>query len=142
MSTGGKLTTQSKNQKGKNDPKEQKMTLEDGTVVTLKPLPLSTLRKFMRNFTKLQTLDTEEPLAVIDLLTDCAAIALARQLPEATAYLSLEGEEREEARVHFDELINMDQVSEVNRVMGGVDFNSPNLEAGMTNPASEEGGTT
>ena len=129
-------------QKGKNDPKEEVMTLEDGSTVTLKPLPVSRLRKFMREFTKLQTLDVEEPLAVMDLLTDCAAIALSKQLPEATAYLDLEGEEREEAREHFDDLLTMDQVSEVNRIMGGVDFNNPNLEAGTTTPASAEGGTT
>lgn len=128
-------------QKGKNDPKEETMTLEDGSTVVLKPLPVSTLRKFMREFTKLQNLNMDEPLAVMDLLTDCAAVALSRQLPEATAYLDLEGDEREEAREHFDELLTMDQVSLVNKVMGGVDFDSPNLEAATT-PQSDEGGTT
>lgn len=89
-----------------------------------------------------------DELEVMDILVDCAATALRTQLPEETDFLKKEIEDRTpEDREAFGELLDMEEVTKVNREMGGVSFGggdpNPQTETLTETPtAPDEDGTT
>lgn len=118
----------SKNNLKSKEPKT--LTLEDGRVLTLKTLKIAPLRRFMVRFDDLTRLEVPDSVAIMDILSDCAAIALQSQMPEETQYLKKPVEERTgEDREAFGEWFEMDDIALINREMGGVSFNDPNQEA-------------
>jgi hypothetical protein len=103
----------------------------------------------MVRFQDLSKMEEYDELEVMDILVDCAATALRVQLPEETKYLDKEIEDRSpEDRDAFGELLDMEDVTKVNREMGGVSFGNPNLLTGSpetetpTPPSPVEDGTT
>ena len=98
--------------------------LTDGREVTLRPLNIKTLKVFMRKFKELQSGFDEElepdevEYAIMDILVDCAAIALSPQLPKETGYLNDKTKDREA----FEELVDQDTVEYINEVCGGLNL--------------------
>jgi len=132
-----------------NSKKIETITLDDGRVLTLKPLKITPLRRFMVRFQDLTHMEEYDELLVMDIVVDCAATALRTQLPDETDYLKKEIEDRTvEDRDAFGELLDMEDVTKVNREMGGVAFGNPNLptetltETPTAPTAAEEDGTT
>lgn len=109
------------------------MLLDDETKVTLRPLSIKRLREFMKEFNKIQKVefkndDVEDEFMTI--LVNCAAIALKAQLTEQTAFL----DDKKASRDAFEDLVDMNIVSKVNEVCGGINFDAeknPNLKAAM-----------
>ena len=103
-----------------------KIKLLDGkTEVTLRPLSIKTLRVFMKTFEKLKDAEVED--TIMDILVECAAVALQKQLPEQTKFLDDEDATRDD----FEELVDMNIVSKVNEICGGISFDdttNPNLQ--------------
>ena len=108
--------------------KRKEIKLVDGTEVILKPLPIKTLRKFMKKLDELDEVvkkDELDQMAILTVLVDCAAIALQKQLPDVTEYL----DDPEKDRDEFEEMVDQDIVAEVNEICGGVKFDDPNQVA-------------
>lgn len=63
---------------------ETKVTLIDGTTITLRPLKISLLRKFTAKFSQLQDVADDNEKSM-DVLIDCVQIALEQYAPEQAA---------------------------------------------------------
>lgn len=79
----------------------------------------------MAQFKKMDELEDFDQMAVMEVLVDASAIALQKQLPEATAYI----DDAEKSRDDYEELVDMDMVTKINEVCGGIKFDDPNLLA-------------
>lgn len=62
-----------------NEPKE--ITLQDGTVITVRPLKISLLREFMKTFSKIEEVSEDNDKSM-DLLIECVKIAMRQYKPE------------------------------------------------------------
>lgn len=62
---------------------ETEMALMDGTVIKMRPLKISLLRKFMKRFGDIATV-AEDNDASMDVLIDCVQIAMEQYAPEYT----------------------------------------------------------
>ena len=92
--------------------------LQDGTKVTMKPLKISLLRDFMKEFQKISdTSIAEDNIKSMDLLLSCAAIAMKQYKPEIADKAKLE------------ELIDLPTVYKVIEVAAGIKLNDPNALA-------------
>lgn len=103
--------------------------LDDKTEVVLRPLSIKELRRFMKKFEDASDTDSKD-FDFMTVLVDCAAIALSKQLPEQTKYL----EEEDGDRDAFEDLVDMNIVSKVNEICGGISFDpekNPNLKAAV-----------
>ena len=92
--------------------------LQDGSKVSMKPLKIAVLREFMKEFQKI----SDEKIAAdniksMDLLLDCAVIAMKQYKPELAEKDKLE------------ELIDLPTVYKVIEVAAGIKLNDPNALA-------------
>jgi hypothetical protein len=90
--------------------------LQNGTVVTLKPLSIKKLREFMNVMKKLDGSLEED--AAVNTLLDAAAIAIKSSAPE----LATNREELEDA-------LDMPTIMKIVEVCGGIKMDDPNLLA-------------
>jgi hypothetical protein len=92
--------------------------LLDGTKVTMKPLKISLLRDFMKEFQKISDASiAEDNIKSMDLLVSCAAIAM-RQYDEKLA-----------DKAKLEEIIDLPTVYKVIEVAAGIKLNDPNALA-------------
>jgi hypothetical protein len=92
--------------------------LLDGTKVSMKPLKISLLRDFMKEFQKISDEKVaEDNIKSMDLLLDCAAIAMKQYKPEIADKAKLE------------EIIDLPTVYKVIEVAAGIKLNDPNALA-------------
>lgn len=106
----------------------EEVTLQDGKSVTLKPLNIKGLRKFMTKMQEFAEVKDEEQ--GLDILLDAAAICLMKERPELYDKHKNDGKGgySEEAEDAFD----MPTVYRILDVCGGVKLNDPNLIAAAT----------
>lgn len=107
--------------------------LRDGTEVTLKPLVISRLRKFMKAWKKVEEVTTEEEN--VDLLVECVGICLEKELRE--------GKSVKDYREYIEDNMDMDTIYKVIEVCTGMKLNDPNLLAAAAEAAAkmQEAGT-
>lgn len=92
--------------------------LLDGSSLTLKPLKIKLLRDFMKEFQKIADEKiAEDNLKSMDLLLNCAVIAMKQYNPELA--------EKE----ILSEVIDMPTVYKVIEVAAGIKLNDPNVLA-------------
>lgn len=92
--------------------------LLDGTSVTLRPLSITLLKKFMKEFDKIADEKiASDNIKSMDLLLNCAAIAMQQYKPELAEKEKLE------------EIIDMPTIYKVVEVAAGIKLNDPNLLA-------------
>ena len=92
--------------------------LLDGTKLSMKPLKISLLRDFMKEFQKISDEKVaEDNIKSMDLLLDCAAIAMKQYKPEIADKAKLE------------EIIDLPTVYKVIEVAAGIKLNDPNALA-------------
>jgi hypothetical protein len=92
--------------------------LLDGSSVSMKPLKISLLRDFMKEFQKISDPKiAEDNVKSMDLLLDCAVIAMKQYNPELATKEQLE------------ELIDLPTVYKVIEVAAGIKLNDPNALA-------------
>jgi hypothetical protein len=92
--------------------------LQDGTKVSMKPLKIKYLREFMKEFDKIN----DEKIAAdniksMDLLLDCAVIAMKQYNPQLASKENLE------------DLIDLPTVYKIIEVAAGIKLNDPNALA-------------
>lgn len=131
------------------------ITLDDGTVITLKPLPIKYLRKFMKawnegldpQFNK-ETGEAERPITdevAMDTYTVCNGIALSRQLkanidPTKQYDNAMEfSGMTEEYKDYLESNLDIPNTNKILEVCGGISSDDPKLvEAAI---AAMEAGT-
>jgi hypothetical protein len=92
--------------------------LMDGTTITLRPLKLSLLREFMKEFQKIgDEKIAEDNIKSMDLLLNCSAIAMKQYSPELADKAKLE------------EVIDLPTVYKVIEIAAGIKLNDPNALA-------------
>jgi hypothetical protein len=100
----------------------EEVQLQDETTVTLKPLNIKSLRKFMKVMEKFGEEQTSEDEG-LEILLDASALCLKGQRPE---FWDTDEDSHSEA---YEEAVDMPTVYKVLDVCGGVKLNDPNLLA-------------
>jgi len=102
----------------------EEIELQDGTTVTLKPLNIKGLRKFMKIMEGFGEVKSEEE--GLDVLIDASAVCLSKQKPE---YYDESKGENGGASEDWEDVADMPTVYKVLEICGGVKLNDPNLLA-------------
>jgi hypothetical protein len=92
--------------------------LQDGTNVVLKPLKIKVLRDFMKEFQKIadETIAADN-IKSMDLLLDCAVIAMKQYYPELASKDKLE------------DVVDLPTIYKIIEVAAGIKLNDPNALA-------------
>ena len=97
----------------------EKVTLQDGTSVEIRPLNIKNLRKFMEVTKKFEKVKDENE--GLSLLIEASQIALLAVDEEKFSDLD-----------YLEEVLDMDTISQIMKISGGVDINAdPNLADAM-----------
>lgn len=114
----------------------EEVELQDGTTVTLKPLNIKGLRKFMAKMDEFTAVETNDD--GMDVLLDAAAICLMKIRPEFwdkdkdRGFKKAEGDNPPEPKPkggyteEFEEAADMPTVYRILSVCGGVNLDDPN----------------
>jgi hypothetical protein len=106
---------------------EETITLQDDTEVTLRPLPIAPLRRFMDAWDGFQ--ETETAQEGFDVFVNCAGIALESNFKKLGKFDSLKptAEEKKEGlhisgeyKEYLDEVLDLDTIYKVLEVCGGI----------------------
>lgn len=98
--------------------------LQNDEEVTLKPLTINRLRKFMEVMDKFGEAKSE--IETLTVLIDACAIALESQLPDLVA-------EREK----LEDALDLPTIYRVLKICGGIDLENPNLVAAALEAAGQ-----
>ena len=94
------------------------LELMDGSAITVRPLKISLLRDFMKEFQKIgDEKIAEDNLKSMDLLLDCAAIAMRQYNPDLADKAKLQ------------EVIDLPTIYKIIEVASGIKLNDPNALA-------------
>jgi len=118
---------------------EVEIVLQDNTEVTLKPLPIGQLRRFMAAWKQMSNLpgetDEEKEDASYTVFVNCAGIALENQFKALEKFTETKGKLKDplskEYREYLEEVLDMDTIYKVMEVCGGLKLNDPNLLAAL-----------
>jgi len=92
--------------------------LIDGTKISMRPLKISLLRDFMKEFQKISDDKiAEDNIKSMDLLLDCAVIAMKQYNPDLAT------------KEQMEDLIDLPTVYKIIEVAAGIKLNDPNALA-------------
>ena len=94
----------------------EEIQLQNGKTITLKPLSIKQLRKFMSAIQKTADATTEEE--TLTVLIDACAVAIEKQLPDLVA-----------DRDALEDALDMPTINRILEVCGGIKLDDPNLLA-------------
>jgi hypothetical protein len=94
----------------------EEIQLQNGKTITLKPLSIKQLRKFMGAIQKTAEATTEEE--TLTVLIDACAVAIEKQLPDLVA-----------DRDALEDALDMPTINRILEVCGGIKLDDPNLLA-------------
>lgn len=121
--------------------KEKDIQLQDGTEVTLRPMPIGRLRRFMAVWEEFKDIDEDEDKS-LDIFVNCSGIALEKELSE-TFEDDTRGTGGEvlsiKYREYLEDVLDMDTIYEIMEVCGGMKLNDPNLLAAVARMNQEDG---
>lgn len=95
----------------------EELELQDGTKVTVKPLPIKKLREFMAIFSKGQDVESDEE--GVEFMLEAATLAIAHY--NATIDPDV-----------IEDVLDLPTMLRVLEVAGGLDFDNPNLMRAAT----------
>lgn len=98
--------------------------LQNDVEVTLKPLTINRLRKFMEVMDKFGSAKTE--LETLTILIDACAVALEKQLPDLVT-----------DRDQLEDSLDLPTIYRIIKICGGIDLENPNLLAAALEAAGE-----
>lgn len=96
----------------------EKIKLQNGAEVELKPLTIKELREFMKVINKTAAVTTEDE--TLTLLIDACAVALEKQLPELV-----------KDRDAFEDVLDVPTINRILEICGGIKMDDPNQVAAM-----------
>ena len=92
--------------------------LIDGTKITMRPLKISLLREFMKEFQKISDEDiASDNIKSMDLLLDCAAIAMKLYNDEYSD------------KVKLEDVVDLPTIYKIIEIAAGITLNDPNALA-------------
>jgi hypothetical protein len=117
--------------------------LQDGREVTLKPLAIGRLRKFMAAWQEFANIEKEED--AFNIYVNCCGIALSKELSDD--FPVTEGEKEEDVlndsyREYLEDVLDMDTIYKILDVCGGLKLNDPKLLAEVERVTAEAAGTS
>jgi hypothetical protein len=102
------------------------IALQDGKEVTLVPLALGRLRKFMDAWKKFT--DIKEEDEAFDIYVNCCGISLAKQLSDTFEKpVGDDGTLSADYREYLEDTLDMDTIFKILEVCGGLKLNDPKL---------------
>lgn len=118
----------------------EEIELQDGTLVTLRPLAISRLRRFMKVWEKIKDIDPTDEDASLNIFIGCAGICIEDSLKGVFEKTSTPEGITEEYRTHLEDVLDMDTIYKILEVCGGLKLNDPNLmEAAATAMENQNG---
>lgn len=112
--------------------KQEEITLQDGTDVVLKPLPIGRLRRFMEAWEGITKV--KDDAEGFDVFINCAGIALEDNYKGKFDALKASKEEKEageflsaEYREYLEDTLELDSIYKILEVAGGIKLNDPKL---------------
>lgn len=113
------------------------IALQDGTEVTLVPLAIGLLRKFMKAWQAFSDVKSEDD--AFEVYVNCCGIALSKQLGERFEKpLDVDNVLSDDYREYIEEVLDMDTIFEIMDVCGGLKLNDPKLLEQMEELAAKE----
>jgi hypothetical protein len=94
----------------------EEVELQDGSVLKLKPLAISKLKRFMAVMNKTQEATTEDK--ALEILIEAAAIVIESQYPELA-----------KDKEKLEEVLDVPTINRIIKICGGIDLEDPNLIA-------------
>jgi hypothetical protein len=104
----------------------EEIVLQDGNEVTLKPLNIKNLRKFMKKFKEIDKLKEDDE--VVDFLIEVGQLCLA------SLYKEYEDSEK------YEDAVDMPTVHKIIEICGGVKLNDPELMAAAAAVMEQQAG--
>lgn len=92
------------------------LELENGEVITVKPLPIKQLKKFMNVIRLLDSEDIKTEEDAMDIFIQASMVCLEKSNPDI-------GLNRET----FEEVVNVPNMMKILEICGGLKLNDPNL---------------
>ncbi len=127
--------------------KTEEITLQDGTEVTLKPLPIGRLRRFMAAWEKITNLPDGDD--GYDVFINCCGIALEENYKGKFDFLKADKEETEageflskDYKEYLLDTLELDSIYKILEVAGGIKLNDPKLMEAAMEMAQEQVGKT
>lgn len=123
------------------------ISLQDGTDVTLKPLAIGRLRRFMEAWKQFENVDEDDD--GFDVFVNCSGIALEENFKDKFDNLLPTAEQKKkglylnpEYKAYLEEVLDLDTIYKVLDVGGGIKLNDPNLLAAAAEAAAATAETT
>lgn len=108
------------------------ITLQDGTDVTLKPLAIGRLRRFMDAWREFENVDDDNE--GFDVFVNCAGIALEENYKDKFDNLLPSAEQKKkglhlnpEYKAELEQVLDLDSIYKILDVCGGIKLNDPKL---------------
>lgn len=102
------------------------IALQDGTEVTLAPLAIGRLKRFMKSWQEFANIKDEEQ--AFDIYVNCCGIALEKDFKEKFEKLSdTDKVLTDEYREYLEDVLDMDTIYKILDVCGGLKLNDPKL---------------
>lgn len=121
---------------------EETLTLQDDTEVTVRPLPIGRLRRFMKAWEKIGEVknDTEG----FDVFLNCAGIAIEHEFKGRFDSLKAPASQEdeflsEEYKSYLEDVLDLDTIYKVLEVAGGLKLNDPKLLEAAMRVAEQDG---
>lgn len=123
---------------------QEQIALQDDKEVTLRPLAIGRLRRFMASWEKFKEAETEDE--TLNVFINCSGIALEADFKGQFDSLRASKDEAEEGEVlsaeykaYLEEVLDMETIYKIMEVCGGMKLNDPELLAALA--ATAEAGT-
>lgn len=101
--------------------------LQDGTDVTLVPLAIGRLRKFMKAWQEFGNLEQED--GAFDIYVNCCGIALEKDFKDKFEKTSdVDKVLTDEYREYLEDVLDMDTIYKILDVCGGLKLNDPKIQ--------------
>lgn len=108
------------------------ITLQDGTDVTLKPLAIGRLRRFMDAWREFDNVDNDNE--GFDVFVNCAGIALEENYKDKFDNLLPSAEQKKKGlhlnpdyKAELEQVLDLDSIYKILDVCGGIKLNDPKL---------------
>lgn len=125
---------------------QREITLQDGTDVVLKPLPIARLRRFMKSWGDFINVKSEEE--GFNIFINCAGIALENNYRDKFDTLKASKEEQEEGeylspeyKAYLEDTLDLDTIYIILEVCGGLKLNDPKLLEAAEQALRDQAGT-
>lgn len=113
------------------------ITLQDGREVTLVPLAIGRLRRFMKAWGEFANIESEDD--AFDIYINCCGVALEKSVEELfNTTKDAEKVITDEYREYLEDVLDMDTIYKILDVCGGLKLNDPKLLEAAEKMAQEQ----